>query len=577
MPSPSRAATHVAATHVAVALTFAACARGVPSTAPVPAPIPVVAQAPVSTSVHAVPALPHAVIPAPASAVLAPADSFRLDSTTTVVLDADAPAAVEAVARVVAAFLPTPAQQPGQPAPEPRAPRRLAASEVPPAGSIRLTLDAHTAGSSDTLPADARGDEGYTLAVTPQGVTLAARRPAGLFYGAQTLRQLLPWSVEHPAALNRRLALPVARVADAPRFAWRGLMLDVSRHFLPPADVRHFVDVMALYKLNRLHLHLSDDQGWRLEIRSHPELARVGGATQVGGGPGGFYTQAEYADLVAYAAARYVTVVPEFDMPGHTNAALASVPALNCNGRVRAAYTGIRVGFSTLCVDSSVTYQIIDDVVREVAALTPGAFFHIGGDEVRQLTRAQYVAFVARVEGIVRKYGKRMIGWGETAPAALDPSTIVQHWKRDSSAVHAARGGSVILSPAKQVYLDMKYDGGTTLGLRWAGLVDVRRAYDWEPGSYLEGVPERAVLGVEAPVWSETLVTRQDFEFMVFPRLLAVAELGWSTPQARGWEGFRARLAEHGPRLSALGVNFYRAPEVPWGGGGSSGTQPVVP
>jgi hexosaminidase len=351
----------------------------------------------------------------------------------------------------------------------------------------------------------------------------------------------------------------------------------VSRHFLPAADVKRFVDLMSLYKLNRLHLHLSDDQGWRLEIKSRPELTRVGASTQVGGGPGGFYTQAEYADLVAYAAARHVMVVPEFDLPGHTNAALASIPALNCDGRAPALYTGIRVGFSTVCADSAATYQFVEDVVREAAALTPGPFLHIGGDEVERLTHPQYLAFIGRVQGIVRKYGKRMIGWGETAPAALDPSSVVQHWKRDSSDVHAARGGSVILSPARKVYLDMKYDSATTLGLRWAALIDVKSAYDWEPGTYIPGVPEARILGVEAPVWSETLATRQDFEFMVFPRLLAVAELGWSAPAVRGWEGFRERLAAHGPRLSALGVNFYRAPEVPWGGQPPAPPPAIVP
>jgi hexosaminidase len=341
-------------------------------------------------------------------------------------------------------------------------------------------------------------------------------------------------------------------------------MLDVSRHFLPAADVRRLVDLMALYKLNRLHLHLSDDQGWRLEIKSRPELTRVGGSTQVGGGPGGFYTQAEYAELVAYAAARHVMVVPEFDMPGHTAAALASIPALNCDGRAPAVYTGYQTGFSAVCPDSAETWRFVDDVVREVAAITPGPFVHIGGDEVSKLTRAQYLAFVARAQGVVRAHGKRMIGWGEVAPAALDPSTVVQHWKPDSSAVHAARGGSVILSPAKRVYLDMKYDSATVLGLRWAGIVPLRTTYDWEPAGFVPGVPERAILGVEAPVWSESLVTRADFEFMLFPRLLAVAELGWSTPAVRGWEDFRARLGRQAPRLQALGVNFYRDPGVPW-------------
>jgi hexosaminidase len=409
------------------------------------------------------------------------------------------------------------------------------------------------------------------LTVAADRVTIAARRPAGLFYGVQTLRQLLPAGVEHRAALGRRLAAPAARVADAPRFAWRGFMLDVSRHFLPPADVKRLVDAMALYKMNRLHLHLSDDQGWRIEIKSRPELARVGGSTQVGGGPGGYYTQAEYADLVAYAAARYVMVVPEIEMPAHANAAQAAIPGLNCDGRAPALYTGTRVGFNALCPTSEETFRVVDDAVREVAALTPGPFLHIGGDEVEKLTHPQYLAFIERAQGIVRRHGKRMIAWGEAAPAALDPSTVVQHWRADSSAVHAARGGSVILSPAKRIYLDMKYDAATTLGLRWSAVIDVRTAYDWEPTTYLPGVAERSVLGVEAPLWSETVVTRQDFEFLAFPRLAAVAELGWSTPAARGWDGFRSRLGAHGPRLSALGVNFYRAPEIPW----ATGAAPV--
>jgi len=563
-----------------------ACARAVPPAAPAqtPAPSPVAARAAAAPPV----AVPHAVIPAPSSATLAAADSFRVDSTTQVVIDANAPAEVEAVARAVAALVPVATAVPGQPAPPLPAPRRLTAGAAPPARSIYLTLrqdgaavDVRKDASPTAVAAPASppaGAEGYALDVTADRVTIAAPQPAGLFYGAQTLRQLLPPAVEHRSALNRRLAVPVGQVADAPRFAWRGFMLDVSRHFLAPADVKRFVDLMALYKLNRLHLHLSDDQGWRLEIKSRPELTRVGGSTQIGGGPGGFYTQAEYADLVRYAAARYVTVVPEFDMPAHTNAALASIPRLNCDGRTPPLYTGIRVGFSALCPDSAETWRFVDDVVREVSALTPGPYFHIGGDEVQKLTHAQYVGFVERAQGIVRRYGKRMIGWSEVATTALDPSSVVQTWIPDSSARHAARGGTIILSPAKRVYLDMKYDSATTLGLRWAGLVDVRTSYDWDPATFMPGVGERSILGVEAPVWSETLVTRQDYEFLVFPRLAAVAEVGWSPQAARGWDGFRARLAQHGPRLQALGVNFYRAPEIPWGQTAApAAPAPVVP
>jgi hexosaminidase len=226
-------------------------------------------------------------------------------------------------------------------------------------------------------------------------------------------------------------------------------------------------------------------------------------------------------------------------------------------------YTGIRVGFSTLCASRDTTYRFVSDVVREISALTPSPWFHIGGDEVEKLKHDEYRAFVERVQGIVRSHGRRMIGWGEISPAKLDPFTVVQHWKPDSSVLHAARGGKMILSPNKRTYLDMKYDTSTTLGLKWAGLIDVRDAYDWDPAAQIEGVSERSILGVEAPLWAETLVRPEDWELMAFPRLSAIAEVGWSA-QARDWDSFRRRLAAHGPRLQALGVNYYRSPQVPW-------------
>jgi hexosaminidase len=344
-------------------------------------------------------------------------------------------------------------------------------------------------------------------------------------------------------------------------------MLDVSRHFLPLEAVKRHVDHMALYKLNRLHLHLSDDQGWRIEIRKYPRLARHGGSTQVGGGPGGYYTQAEFRELVRYARERYVTIIPEIDMPGHTNAALASVPALNCDRKAPPLYTGIKVGFSALCAKREATYRWVDDVVRELAAISPSPYIHIGGDEVEKLTHAEYIAFIERVERIVRSHGKRMMGWGEVAPARLDTTTLVQHWRgagKDSSFVHAARGGKVVLSPGPRVYIDMKYDSSTVLGLRWAGMIEVRTAYDWDPGTYLTGVPEASIVGVEAPLWSETVIRPSDFEYLLYPRLLAVAEVGWSPQAARSWDEFRRRLAAQGPRMQALGINFYRSPQVEW-------------
>jgi hexosaminidase len=429
------------------------------------------------------------------------------------------------------------------------------AQGAPDPGNLYLT----TAGGDASL-----GEEGYALTIAPDGVTLAAPRPAGLFWGVQTLRQLLPPAIERDTVQPGPWPLPTGTIRDRPRFAWRGAMLDVARHFFSVDDVERFVDELAYYKMNRLHLHLTDDQGWRIAIEAWPRLATHGGSTAVGGGPGGYYTQAEYAEIIAYAQQRYVTVVPEIDMPGHSHAALTSYAALNCDGQAPPPYTGTDVGFSTLCVDEAITYEFVDDVVGEITALTPGPYLHIGGDEAAATPAAEYRRFVARVQAIVAAHGKEMIGWEEIARADLAPGAIVQHWHSDLAARAVQQGAKVILSPASRAYLDMKYTADTPLGLTWAGLLDVQEAYDWEPVEQVEGVPEAAILGVEAPLWSETLQTLADVEFMAFPRLPGYAEIGWSPAAGRDWSEYRARLAAHGPRLVALGVNFYRSALVAW-------------
>jgi hexosaminidase len=513
------------------AFVLAACGRPQPPGPPQPA---------------AAARLAHSIVPMPVSVQMTPADTFTVDSATTVVVTSGAGAEAERIAGYLVYLLGGPLAP---------AARTMAEGEVPPANSIQLSIDPAKVSS---------GLEGYELVVARGHVSVSAATPNGLFYGVQTIRQLLPWSIEHRSALNRRLRIPGVRIVDSPRFAWRGAMLDVSRHFIDAEAVKRYIDLLALYKLNRLHLHLADDQGWRIEITSRPNLAAIGGSTQVGGGPGGYFTKAQFADIVAYAMSRFITVVPEIDMPGHTNAALASYPELNCDGIAPPLYTGIRVGFSALCVTKEETYTFVNDVVREIAAMVPTPYFHMGGDEVEKLTHDQYLRFVERVQGIITANGKQMIGWGETAPANLAPGTIVQHWKRDSSAMHVARGGKVILSPGPRTYLDMKYDSTTVLGLRWAGLIEVRDAYDWNPATLVPEIAEPGLLGVEAPLWSETLVKLEDYEYMAFPRLVALAEVGWSPQSVRSWDAFRLRLAEQGPRLSALGVNYYRSPQVPW-------------
>jgi hexosaminidase len=341
-------------------------------------------------------------------------------------------------------------------------------------------------------------------------------------------------------------------------------MLDVARHFFTVEDVKQFVDLLALHKMNRLHLHLADDQGWRIEIAKWPDLTAKGGLSEVGGTPGGFYTKAQYADLVSYAAARFIVIIPEIDMPGHTNAALSAYAQLNCNEQAAPPFTGTAVGFSALCVDHEITYQFIDDVVGEIAAMTPGPYFHIGGDEVKTLAPAQYKAFVERVQKIVDARGKRMIGWDEVAAADLLPSSVVQHWRTNASAEQMARAPHLIISRGDRAYLDMKYDRDTALGLNWAGLIPVRTAYDWDPAALVPGAGPDAILGVEAPLWSETTANIRDLEFLAMPRLAEIADVAWSPAQPRDWEHFRVRLGAQGPRWTAMGINFYRAPEVPW-------------
>jgi hexosaminidase len=416
------------------------------------------------------------------------------------------------------------------------------------------------------------GPEGYRLDSRAGGVTITATAPAGLFHGVQTLRQLLPAAIEKKTVQPGPWLVAGGTVQDSPRYAYRGVMLDVSRHFLTVAQVKRYIDEAALYKVNKLHLHLSDDQGWRIAIDSWPRLATYGGSTQVGGGQGGYYTKDDYREIVRYAASRYLEVIPEIDTPSHTNAALASYADLNCDGVAPPLYTGTKVGFSSLCVGKDITYTFLDDVIREVAALTPGRYLHIGGDEAHSTSHDDYVKFMDRVQPIVAKYGKTVIGWHQLTAATPVKGALAQYWGLDSTsaaekqqvAQAAQNGTGLILAPADRIYLDMKYTKDTPLGLAWAGYVEVQRSYDWDPGSYLPGVPASAVKGVEAPMWTETLSTSDQLDYMAFPRLPGAAELGWSPAATHDWDTYKTRLAAQAPRWDALGIGYYRSPQVPW-------------
>ncbi len=413
--------------------------------------------------------------------------------------------------------------------------------------------DIHVALNMD----ESLGEEGYELSITADSLQLRANCTAGLFYGVQTLRQLLP------TGHSESIRLPAVSIRDVPRFEWRGAMLDVARHFFSVDDVKRYIDLISHYKMNRLHLHLSDDQGWRIEIHSWPRLTEIGGSTQVGGEKGGYYTQEQYKEIVAYARGRHVTIVPEVDTPGHTNAALASYAELNSTEEAPVLYEGTQVGFSTLWIKSEITYTFLDDVIRELAMLTPTPYIHIGGDEARSTPEEDYKYFIKRMQEIVASHGKIAVGWSEIGEAELLPDTIAQIWIPAGYENARRQGAKMILSPANKIYLDMKYDTSSPLGLDWAGLVSVKDAYDWEPSSFMDGLDEGDILGLEAPLWTETIVTMKDIEYMTFPRLPGIAELAWS-PKDRSWEEYRQRLAAHGKHMEALEINYFRSPDVDW-------------
>ena len=541
----------IARVGLAAALLSAAAAcrpTAAPTGAPKPTSRPVPIQLPPLAMLGA-----HHVVPAPVSVTQGSGAPFAFSATTTIVgANADAARVGEMFAATVRAALGFPLVVSTNTAAAPN-------------GAIVLRL-----GGPSEL-----GSEGYDLTISADSIRILAAAPAGLFYGAQTVRQLLPASAEAQQGerMDKGWTIPPGHIVDHPRFAWRGAMLDVARHFFTVDEVEQLIDALALYKVNTLHLHLSDDQGWRIQIDSWPKLTALGGSSEVGGGPGGFYTKQDYAALVKYAQDRFITIVPEIDMPAHTNAAIASYPELGCSKPTPGVYggtqplglyTGTAVGFSSLCPDSAVVFKFVDDVVRELSGMTPGPYFHVGGDEVEALTNQQYVSFVERVQDIVYKYGKTMIGWEEIGKAHLRPTTIAQQWKSDSALFAFRQGAKLLLSPAEKIYLDMKYTTATELGLDWAAFVELRTAYDWDPVTYLKGVPEQSIVGVEAPLWSETVKNLTAAQYLIMPRLPAVAELAWSPASSRDWESFRSRIAAHAPRWRLLGINYYPSPQVAW-------------
>jgi hexosaminidase len=444
------------------------------------------------------------------------------------------------------------------------------------------------------------GREGYELAVTPTGIRLTAPEPAGVFYGLQTLRQLLPPNRERagfrfaanlPAATR---TLPACTIRDQPRFGWRGMMLDVSRSFFTKDYVKRYIDLMARYKFNVFHWHLTDDQGWRIEIKSLPRLTQVGAwrAPRTGrwgnrenpivGEPqtyGGFYTQDDIREVVRYAAERQITVVPEIDMPGHMLAAIAAYPSLTCSGEVIPIYPNgkfYRVKDNNLnpCADS--TYLFVDKVLTEVAALFPGPYIHIGGDEAYKGFWATCEAckpvmaanglktmeelqsyFVRRVEKIVNSKGKRLIGWDEILEGGLAPGATVMSWRGMKGGIEAAKQGRpVIMTPSQHCYIDL-YQGDPSAEPSTYGMCRLTNAYAFEPVP--DSVRAELILGGQANLWTESVPTERHADYMAWPRSLAIAEVLWSPKNSRNWPDFIRRVESHFTRFDVAGINYSRS------------------
>ncbi|MCU4175271.1 family 20 glycosylhydrolase [Carboxylicivirga sp. N1Y90] len=403
--------------------------------------------------------------------------------------------------------------------------------------------------------------EAYALIINEDQVKISGASGAGVLFGVQTFVQAIQ---AHKSTEKDVWIVASGQINDYPQYGFRGAMLDVARNFFEVDDVKRFIDLLVYYKLNVLHLHLTDDQGWRIEIKSWPKLTTIGGSTSMLG-DGGFYTQEDYKEIVKYAKERFITIIPEIDIPGHTNAALASYAELNCNGKAPELYKGMKVGFSTLCTDKEITYQFVDDVVRELAEITDGPYIHIGGDESHVTELDDYVYFINRTQDIVKKYNKIMVGWDEIAHADIDSEAIVHYWaKGENASMGVEKGAKVILSPSTKVYLDMQYDSLTHLGQHWAAYIEIDSSYMWKPLELVEGINRENIVGIESPLWTETISTMDEIEYMVFPRIIGHAEIGWSPVEHLNWDDYKVRLGKQVPLLEKRGVDYYASKQVPW-------------
>lgn len=486
------------------------------------------------------------------------------------------------------------------------------AHDLRPATGYRLPVESRAPRTGDIVlqlnrTAKVRGDrfgEGYQLRVGKTGVALRAATAHGLFNGVQTLLQLLPPRIASRHHQAGPWTMHATRITDYPRFRYRGFMLDIARHYEPPSVAKRFIREAAEYKFNVFHLHLSDDQGFRLKIAGFPRLTRIGARGSVGTqgrrrDPGGFWTQRQYRSVVQYAKRHFVTVIPEVDTPGHTNAIIMSEyndtknPRLNAhphnincstNHPPKWNYTG-DVGYSALCPGSHNTKAILRAIITQLTRLSPGRYYDVGGDEVptNVLSQRKYAELINYEAHVIRARDKMLMGWADVSGKGtkLPRGSIAEYWNPASGKADGTQSGrqavakhmQIVMAPANHAYLDQRYATHVpkNLGQTWACPhgCDVNKFYNWNPTHYVTGVGRRSVLGVEGALWTETIRNRRQAEYMVFPRLLALAEVAWSpsvrrTGTSPAYHNFLHRLAAQGPRLQKAGINFYRSPKVAW-------------
>jgi hexosaminidase len=449
--------------------------------------------------------------------------------------------------------------------------------------------------------------EGYRLKVTATGVTISANEPAGIFYGVQTFLQLFPKQIENPEARKSvsDWTIPTVTIEDHPRFGWRGLMLDVSRHFFTVAQVKDYIDEMVKYKFNLLHLHLTDDQGWRIEIKSLPKLTSVGawrvdktGTFGEFSAPspdeprnyGGFYTQDDIKGIVQYAKERYVNILPEIDMPGHSLAAIASYPELSCTPGTYAVNSGERFMVwpgggqhfyglmdNTLCPANDKVYEFLDKVFTEIAQLFPFGYIHMGGDEtarnfwektdaIKALMKKENLKnldevqsyFVKRVEKIIESKGKKMIGWDEILEGGLAPNAAVMSWRGMKGGTEAAKQGhEVVMSPTDFTYIDYM-QGDAAIEPPVYATLRLKKVYQFEPVP--EGVNAALIKGGQANLWTEQVYNMRAAQYMTWPRAFAIAEVLWSPKEKRDWNNFIVRVEDHFERFDIAQVKY--APSI---------------